>query len=161
MSKPRILAIAIALAGLVTALPIAITGGAFRGLLVWVGLACAVTSLAYLTNQPAWLGKRGGRLVWWRILPVAPYLLAYGIAARVRRARRRYDSWNEVVPGLYVGARVPAAELPRGVELVVDLTAEISEIADVRRLPGYRPLPVLDGATPPRMRSVSSGCSRS
>jgi protein-tyrosine phosphatase len=80
---------------------------------------------------------------------VAPYVLAYAIAARVRRAQRRYASWSEIVPGLYVGARVPASELPRGVGLVVDLTAELPEVADVRSLPGYRSLPVLDGSYPP------------
>ena len=60
MTKPRILAIAIALAGLLAASPAAITGGVLRGLFVWIGLACALTSLAYLRNQPAWLGKQGG-----------------------------------------------------------------------------------------------------
>jgi protein-tyrosine phosphatase len=149
MTKPRVLALGVASAGLVAALAAVSAGGAARWLLAWIAMACAVASAAYLVNQPAWLGKRNGRLVWWRILPLAPYVLAYAIACRVRRARRRYASWNEVAPGLVVGARVSAAELPHGIGTVVDLTAEISAPEDVRRLPGYRSLPVLDGAFPP------------
>ncbi len=149
MTTPRILAIAIAAAGAVVALPAPFIGGAAPWLLVWIGTACAVVSFAYLTNRPSCFGKQAGRLVWWRALPVAPYVLAYAIAARVRRAQRRYASWSEIVPGLYVGARVPASKLPRGVGLVVDLTAELPEVADVRSLPGYRSLPVLDGSYPP------------
>lgn len=149
MTKPRLLALGVAAAGLVAALAGVFAEGAGRWLLAWIAIACAVASVAYLANRPAWLGKRDGRLVWWRILPLAPYVLAYAIACRVRRARRRYASWDEVAPGLIVGARVPAAELPNGVETVVDLTAEISAPEDVRQLPGYRSLPVLDGAFPP------------
>jgi len=149
MSKPRILALAIAAAGLAALLGAAASESALRWALAWIGLACGAASFAYLTNQPAWIGKRGGRLIWWRTLALAPYVLAYGIAARVRRARRRYASWNEIAPGVYVGARVPASELPPGTEWVVDLTAEIPEIAELRERAGYRSLPVLDGAYPP------------
>ena len=148
MTKPRILAAAIGAAGVAALLGAQPAGGAPRWALVWTGLACAVASLAYLANRPSWLGKRKGRLVWWRVLPVAPYVSAYGIAARLRRARRRYPDWDEIAPAIFVGARVPKAELPRGAAWVVDLTAEVPEIADVRRLAGYRSLPVLDGSTP-------------
>ncbi|MGI9592910.1 MAG: hypothetical protein ACR2P8_16200 [Myxococcota bacterium] len=149
MTKPRILAAAIGAAGLMVLLGATGAGGVLRWALIWIGLACGVASFAYLTNQPSWIGKREGRLVWWRVLPVAPYVLAYGIAAWVRRARRRYAAWDEIAPRVFVGARLPAAELPRGAQWVVDLTAELPEIADVRRLAGYRSLPALDGATPP------------
>jgi len=149
MTKPRILASSIGAAGLVFAVPATLSDGAARVLCAWVLIACLWVSVAYLTNRPGLLGKRRGRLSAWRSLPIAPYLLAYAIASWIRRARRRYASWDAVAPGLYVGARVPAAELPAGLELVVDLTAEIPEAADVRSLPGYRSLPVLDGSCPP------------
>lgn len=148
MSKPRILALAIGAAGLAVLAGGLGATGPLRWAAAWIAVACGTISFAYLTNQPAWLGKQDGRLVWWRVLPVAPYVLAYAVAARLRRVRRRYASWNEVAPGVFVGARVSAAELPRGVDRVVDLTAEIPEVADVRRLPGYRGLPVLDGSFP-------------
>jgi hypothetical protein len=148
MTKPRILALAIAGAGLLVAAPAATMSGPARILLLWIAVACWTISFAYLTNRPGVLGKRQGRLAGWGTPLVAPYVLAYAIAARVRRARRRYDAWNEVAPGLFVGARVPADALPSGLDRVVDLTAEIPEIPDVRALPGYRSLPVLDGAPP-------------
>lgn len=149
MTKPRILALGIATAGALAAAAAVYTGGSAAWLLGWIALACGIAAAAYLTNRPALLGKDDGRLVAWRILPVVPYVLAYGIAAWVRRAKRRYASWDQVAPGLYVGSRLHADELPTGVELVVDLTAELPETASVRRLPGYRSLPVLDGAYPP------------
>ena len=149
MTKPRSLALGIGAAGLVSAALATLIGGAGAWLFGWIALACAIASFAYLTNRPALLGKHGGKLLSWRILPVAPYIIAYGIASWIRRAKRRYASWDQIAPGLYVGARVPAAELPPGVELVVDLTAELPDTACVRRLPGYRSLPVLDGAYPP------------
>ena len=148
MTKPQVLALSIAAAGAVVAVPALLVGGVFGALCGWITLACAVASLAYLANRPGLLGKRGGGLVWWRALPVAPYLLAYAIAARIRRARRRYASWDEVAPGLYVGARVPAAELPAGLQRIVDLTAEIPGEPSVLGHPGYRSHPVLDGAYP-------------
>lgn len=148
MTKPRVLAAGIGACALLFAGLAALAEGPARWLCGWIALACTVAAVAYLANRPGLLGKHGGRFVWWRILPVAPYLLAYGIASWIRGKKRRYSSWSEVAPGLYVGARVPAAELPGGVALVLDLTAEIPEAADVRDLPGYRSLPVLDGAYP-------------
>ena len=62
MTKPRILAIAIAVAGLVAALAAGSAGGAGRWLLAWIAVSCAGVSVSYLANRPAWLGKRDGRV---------------------------------------------------------------------------------------------------
>jgi hypothetical protein len=149
MSKPTILAAGIGAAGVVCAGLGALVPGPWAWLAWWVALSCALASAAYLCNQPAILAKRNGRLVWWRALPLLPYLLAYRIGCAIRRRRRRGRSaWDEITPGLYVGGWVQAAELPPGVGLVVDLTSEWSAPAAVRARAGYRSLPVLDGATP-------------
>ena len=81
MTKPRVLAVGIGAAGLLFAGLAALSEGPVRWLCGWIVLACALASFAYLSNRPALLGKREGRLVGWRILPLAPYLLAYGIAS--------------------------------------------------------------------------------
>jgi protein-tyrosine phosphatase len=65
------------------------------------------------------------------------------------RLARRAPAWEEVTSGLYVGSRVRADDLPPGLELVVDLTCEYAEPEPLRSHPGYRCVPVLDGATPP------------
>jgi hypothetical protein len=149
MTKPRLLALAIGCAGGACAALAVFAPGPLRWLLAWTALACGLVAGAYLANRPGLYGKSEGRLSWWRSLPVLPYLVAYRIAAAVRGARRRYADWNEVAPGLYVGARIGAARLPPGTELVVDLTSEVNEPYPLRRHPGYRGLPVLDGSIPP------------
>jgi protein-tyrosine phosphatase len=49
---------------------------------------------------------------------------------------------------LYAGRRVLASELPPGVALVIDLTAEFPEPRGVRTGRAYRSLPVLDAGLP-------------
>ncbi len=156
MTKPRKLALGIGFAGLVCLGLAAAAPSFWRALAVWTALACFIASFVYLTNQPRLLGKRGGRVSWWRVLPLLPYLVAFRIAMVLRRSRQRGPDWHEVVPGLAVGARVPAAALPPGLEVVVDLTSEWPAPADVRRLPGYRNHPVLDGSFPPCEESFLS-----
>jgi protein-tyrosine phosphatase len=149
MTKPRLLATAIGGAGGACATLALAVPFPLRWLLLWTALACGLVACAYLANRPGVYGKRDGRLSWWRALPVLPYLIAYRIAVWVRDARRRYATFDEVAPGLYVGARIDASRLPPGTELVVDLTSEVSEPEDLRRHTGYRGLPVLDGSVPP------------
>lgn len=148
MTKPMILATGIGGAGAVCALLGWQLTGPWSAVAWWSALACTIASAAYLANRPAWLPKRDGRLVWWRALPLLPYLLAYRVGISLRRARRRHAPWNEVTPGLFVGACVEAKQLPPGTGLVLDLTSEWSAPRCVRALPGYRSLPVLDGAFP-------------
>jgi protein-tyrosine phosphatase len=154
MTKPRLLALCIGAAGALCALLAWRLTGPASGLFAWTALACALAAGAYLWNRPGVLAKRDGRLRWGRALPLLPYLLAYQAGCRVRRWRRRFAPWNEVAPGLYVGARVEAWQLPAGVDLVVDLTSEWSAPRSVVALAGYRSLPVLDGSHPHDPESV-------
>jgi protein-tyrosine phosphatase len=148
MSKPNVLATGIGAAALAASALALRVSGAPRVALAWIALACALVAAAYLRNRPGVLGKRDGKISWWRSLPVLPYLLAYRCACALRRLLRRRPAWNEVAPGLYVGGRVAASGLPPGLELLVDLTSEWSAPRELRRLPGYRSLPVLDGCAP-------------
>jgi hypothetical protein len=118
-------------------------------LLGWTALACGIAAAAYAWNRPGVFGKRAGRLVWWRTLPTLPYLGAFWIGCWLIRVRRGLPAYDQVAPGLYVGGRIGADALPADVALVVDLTCEYSEPAALRRHPGYRGLPLLDGHTPP------------
>ncbi|MDJ0850001.1 MAG: hypothetical protein QNK04_16650 [Myxococcota bacterium] len=156
MTKPRKLALGIGFAGVVCLGLGAAAPPLWQALAVWTALSCFIASFVYLTNNPSLLGKRDGRLSWWRALPLLPYLLAFRIAMVLRRSRQRGPDWHEVLPGLSVGARVDASELPPGLELVVDLTSEWPAPAGVRSLPGYRNHPVLDGSFPPCEESFLS-----
>lgn len=154
MTKPRLLALSIGACGVACSLLAWWLPGAWRWTLGWTALACVAAAAAYAWNRAELLGKRDGRTQWARALPVLPYLLAYQVGCRVRRRRRRHAPWNEVAPGLFVGARVEAWELPAGVDLVVDLTSEWSAPRSVRALAGYRSLPVLDGSHPRDLEQV-------
>jgi len=149
MTKPMKLVVGIGFAGFVCGgLALAIPTP-FAWLLAWTALSCFGVAAAYATNWPGVFGKRDGRLSPFRTLLLAPYLLAFRIACLVMRARRKAPVWSEVAPGLYVGARLSGDQLPAGVDYIVDLTCEYSEPAALRELPGYRCVPVLDGAHPP------------
>jgi hypothetical protein len=149
MTKPRRLALGIGAAGLACAASAWVLAGPARWLAAWTALACLLVSAAYLRNRPGVYGKRDGRLVAWRSLPVLPYLLAFWAALRGIRAARGLAPFDCIAPGIYVGGRIPADALPGDVALVVDFTCEYSEPEGLRRHPGYRFLPVLDGHVPP------------
>jgi len=156
VTKCRVLAAGIGAGGaLFFAVGLA-TDGVARLLAWWVTLACTLSAFAYLTNRPGVYGKRDGRLVPWRAIATLPFLVAYGIAATIRTGMRSHPTWNEVTPGLFVGGRVPAAELPPGTAQVVDFTSEIPAPATVRRHRGYRGHPVLDGGWPPDETSFAA-----
>ena len=149
MTKRAKLATGISSAGVVCALLGLASVGLWRGVWLWTACSCAIAATAYARNRPALLGKRNGRLAWWRALPLLPYLAAFWIGCFVRRIQRRCAPYDEVAPGIYVGGRVGEEELPANVELILDLAAEWGEPTGLRTRPGYRDLAVLDGSYPP------------
>jgi protein-tyrosine phosphatase len=148
MTKPRALTLGIGAAGVVCALAALATSGPVAAFLTWCALSCLAVSGAYLLNRPEIHGKRDGVLSWWRVLLIAPFLIAFWIGWGLRSLFRSKPRYHLVSPGLWVGGRVDAPELPTGAKLVVDLTSELWEPRSVRQMPGYRCLPVLDGSYP-------------
>jgi len=125
-----------------------IIGGA--GLvLLWPALSFALLGAAYLAHRPTLLGKRlDGTLAWWAYLLFAPYLMLTWSIWHTKRMFGREDCANEIVPGLWVGRRPFSHELPEGVRVIVDITAEFPAPAAIRRHPGYLCIPTLDGMPP-------------
>lgn len=148
MTKCRVLAAGIGSAALLFFWIGLASEGLTRALAWWVTLACSLSAAAYLANWPGIYGKRDGRLVAWRTAATLPFVAAYRAAATIRRLIRTHDNWNEVAPGLFVGGRVSAEELPPGTQQIVDLTSEVPAPADLRAHRGYRGHPVLDGGWP-------------
>lgn len=83
------------------------------------------------------------------VVPLLPYLASTWLVWWLQRLVVREDCWNEVAPGLYLGRRAWVHELPAGVDLVVDLTAEFREPVAVRAGRAYRCVPTLDAPSPP------------
>ncbi len=147
MTKPVVIALGVGAAATACAGVAMASHGAVRLLAAWTALACTIAALAYVGNRPHWLGKRAGATSPRAVL-VLPYLLAFRIACRLMAWWRGPDRPTRVAPGLWVSGRVSAATLPPGVTTIVDLVAEYGADRGIRRMPGYRCLPVLDGGFP-------------
>jgi protein-tyrosine phosphatase len=121
-----------------------ILGGLFR-LLVWPAISFSLVALGYLGLGPRLFGKRSdGTMAWHSVVILLPYLLLTCITWHGVRLLSREDCCNEVVPGLFVGRRPLAGEIPQEVRLIVDLTAEFPERRAVREGRDYIVAPMLD-----------------
>ena len=154
MTKPRVLALGIGVAGAMCAVGVATLSGAAVWLLAWTALSCFVVAWAYAANRPEVFGKQeDGRVRLANQLLLLPYLTAFQAACWLIRVVRPLPPVDEVASGVYVGGRLREAAIPPSVELVIDLVAEFPGARGVRSRPGYRCLPVLDGHHP---RSLDS-----
>ncbi|EYF01426.1 dual specificity protein phosphatase family protein [Chondromyces apiculatus] len=147
-----------------TLIVLAIVAGGAALWLLWPAASFLLVGTAYLTARPSLLGKRtDGTLALSTLLPLAPYLLlTWGLWHLVRLCDGNPPA-HEVAPGIWVGRRPFFHEIPAGVRLIVDLTAEFSATASIRRAAAhptsalhpldaprltYQCVPVLDGAAP-------------
>jgi protein-tyrosine phosphatase len=87
-------------------------------------------------------------MAWWAVLLLLPYLLLTWASWHMQRLLSREPCCNEVAPGLWIGRRVFAKELPSEVSLIVDLTVEFAEPRGVRAGRSYVCLPILDALVP-------------
>ncbi len=124
--------------------------GGVAWVLLWPGAAFLAVAAAYLGLGARLLGKRADGSIFWpaRVL-LGPYLLSAWVAWRLHRLWMPGPCWVEVAPGLWMGRRAAAGELPEAAKWVVDLTAEFAEPREVVRRRRYRCLPTLDASAPP------------
>ena len=118
---------------------------------LWLALANAVVAYGYQSGNVAVFGKReDGRIDALPALVLAPYLALVGSFFWLKTwvVRRREPCWHEVAPGLYVGRKPRAFELPRACTRVIDLTCEFAAARDVVRGRSYRCFPILNRHVP-------------
>ena len=124
-------------------------GGARSLFIAWLGLGFGQVGLAYLLQLPLLLGKRPDgrvtRLAW--MIGAMPITLNHAILLGLRVFGSEHPC-DQVAPGIYVGRRPTAAELPEGVMTIVDLAAELAAAKPVRKHPGYLSFPILDNTIP-------------
>jgi len=123
--------------------------GGWGRLALWLGGDFVLLGLAHAGRNPRLLGKRpDGRLAAWSWAIGLPlHSLSLGIF-HLTRLLGREAPWDRLDGEVYVGRRLLAREVPSGCRVWVDLTAEFQEPAAIRRRPGYRAFPVLDGSVP-------------
>src|SRR5262245_28082319 len=135
---------------------LAVLGVAVGGpglVLLWPALSLALVAAAYARLGPRLFGKRpDGRLAWWAVLLLLPYLLLTWTLWHLHRLLSKEDPGNEVAPGVWVGRRPFVRELPPGVTLVVDLTAEFPAPRGLRAGREFVCLPTLDAMAPGEVR---------
>ncbi len=122
-------------------------GGPFW-VLLWPGVSLLLVAAGYFGLGPRIFGKRpDGTMPRQSVAVLLPYLLLTWGTWYLLRLLSREDCYNELVPGLFVGRRPLASDLPKDVAVVVDLTAEFSEHRSVRSGRRYISFPILDGGT--------------
>ncbi|GAB4277224.1 MAG: hypothetical protein Fur0025_02990 [Oscillatoriaceae cyanobacterium] len=119
-------------------------------LFCWPGISLLTLAAAYLGLGAKVFGKSDqGKMSVISVIFFLPYLLIYWLIWHLERLFAGEDCYNEIVPGICVGRRAYAEELPDNVNLIVDLTAEFNEPQNViDKGVNYICLPTLDAAVP-------------
>ena len=121
---------------------------------VSLGIAYLGVGICYVSGSPRWFFKRAdGRLSPLSFVMFWPYHLLNWISLTTLRLVSQEPAFDEIIPGLYLGRRLCAADCARlpggGTVSVLDLTCELSEAAALRR-GNYLCIPVLDRLRPTR-----------
>jgi len=117
-------------------------------LFLWIGGSFFVVSLGYFGAGARVFGKDRGVIPISRLVLLWPYFSVTYLLFFLQTFLSREPACNEISPGVWLGRRLKPSELPPGVSVVVDMTAEFAEHSELRHLPGYRCLPTLDGSVP-------------
>ena len=124
--------------------------GGWAWLLAWPAVSFAIVAAGYLRLGPRVMGKTHlGDFRWWSRVLLLPFRMFVLFGWYAGRMLTPGPSNAEIMPGVWLGRRVSAGELPVGTAIVIDLT---SEIAPPRRLREgdrrYICLPTLDRGVP-------------
>jgi protein-tyrosine phosphatase len=124
--------------------------GGWAWLLAWPAVSFAIVAAGYLRLGPRVMGKTqlGDFSGWSRVLllPFRAFVLLGWYAGRLIQPGPAHA---EILPGVWLGRRVSAGELPPGTSIVIDLTSEIAVPRRVRdQARRYICLPTLDRGVP-------------
>jgi protein-tyrosine phosphatase len=123
--------------------------GGWAWLLLWPAASGVILALGYAGLGARVLGKRpDGGLAWWAVVLHLPYLALTWVLWHVYRLLLNRTPCQQVAPGLWLGRRPLPGELPEGVSLIVDMTAEFRKTPALLTHHQYVCLPTLDTAVP-------------
>lgn len=128
----------------------AIAAGGWNYVLLWPALSLLAIAAGYFGLGPRVFGKQSdGTMRWFNRVLMLPFCIPYEMAWKFYLSRQE-PAWHLILPNLWLGRRVKAAELPQGVGLVVDVTAEFESFKAIRENYTYWTLPTLDARTAKR-----------
>ena len=116
---------------------------------LWPAVVLFAAWIAYLVKTPRVFGKRSDGSIaliarlWW-----APLFAYQWLIMTLGRHVTGEDHANEVAPGIWVGRRPYARDLPPNTAIVVDLCAEFPAARGVREGRTYLAIPTLDARAP-------------
>jgi protein-tyrosine phosphatase len=118
-------------------------------LFLWSGFSFVIAGLGYGRLGARVFGKRSdGAMAGWSVAALLPYLLFTWTLWHLQRLLSREDACNEVAPDIWIGRRPFPRELPVGITLIVDLTAEFPAARGIKADRTYLCLPTLDASVP-------------
>jgi hypothetical protein len=136
-----------------TQLCLALVWGGWWSVLAWCGAAFSIAGVAHLASAPWLLGKgRDGGMNAASLLVLLPYFLVTWGRWQLEWWLSPENPWDEVAPGLFLGRWPGTSPLPPGVEIVVDMTAELPAPSWLVGACEYVSLPTLDTMAPDRAR---------
>ena len=117
-------------------------------LLFWPAISFAIVALGYIHFGPKVYGKsEQGILSPVTQLLLLPYLLYLWCVWYLVRIVKREPAFNWLTDNILIGRRLLAYEIPEGIDHVIDLTSEFSELRALRSL-SYHSFQILDGVVP-------------
>ena len=118
-------------------------------LLTWFGVCFLTVASAFGWFGPNVLGKReNGKFTPIFQILLLPYFLMTWILWHIQRLLTTESPVNEICHGIWLGRRPVSKEIPTGVTLVIDMTAEFPASRNVLDNYHYRCLPTLDCDAP-------------
>jgi protein-tyrosine phosphatase len=137
------------IAGVLVYAAVAVRGHAFAWVAWWLAAVLFAGWVVYLVSAPgAFMKRRDGTLPWYAWVVWAPLFIWQWIGHEFVRAFQKEPVANEVAPGVWVGRRPRARELPPGIAIVVDLCAEMAVAPGVKTDRDYLTIPTLDARAP-------------
>lgn len=128
---------------------LAIIKGGWFWLLIWPAISFGNVATGYLWRDVKAFGKcNEGTLDKFRTGINFPYLLYLWLLWHVVRLISREVPYNNLCDGILIGRLPVVKELPEGISLVVDLTAEFNERKNIRQGRTYWSFPILDASVP-------------
>ena len=121
----------------------------FSTISYWLGTCFFCVGSSYGFKSTAVFGKNNdGKLAPAHRAFMFPYLLYTRFTWNILRYVIREDVFNELIPGVFIGRRTVAGELPGNIKLIIDLTCEFDEADEVKKQREYICFQMLDGFAP-------------